>query len=266
MRKKTVQLMLGLGMSFAVMGSAIPCFAEDAATEIETQAAETETETETVAETETESETNSETEVKSDFVDGSAVLSDYEYVKGELTEDGWRSDFLKMEYIPEAKISMGLEENTKLDEYYGRNGEDKKVANSELVAFDEASGYVQMTAEVNPNHESAEDILTRFMENESLDLSGKKKEMEIGGKTFLTVSGVVDKERYMLGISTDQDNIVLAMKVKYKDTDARKALLKGFSEIQEEAETEISETELPEEFSDAEVITEAAETETEIAE
>ena len=90
--------------------------------------------------------------------------------------------------------------------------------------------------------------------------------MEIGGKTFLTVSGVVDKERYMLGISTDQDNIVLAMKVKYKDTDARKALLKGFSEIQKETETEILETELPEEFSDAEVITEAAETETEIAE
>ena len=171
-----------------------------------------------------------------------------------------------MEYIPEAKISIGLEENTKLDEYYGRNGEDKKVANSELVAFDEASGYVQMTAEVNPNHESAEDILTRFMENESLDLAGKNKEMEIGGKTFLTVSGVVDKERYMLGISTDQDNIVLAMKVKYKDTDARKALLKGFSEIQKETETEILETELPEEFSDAEVITEAAETETEIAE
>ena len=56
MRKKTVQLMLGLGMGFAVMGSAIPCFAEDAATE-------------------TESETNSETEVKSDFVERGSRFS-----------------------------------------------------------------------------------------------------------------------------------------------------------------------------------------------
>lgn len=256
MKKRTVQLMMGLGMSLAVMGSTVPCFAEEAATEVETQA-ETQTELETEAVTEVTTEVATET---SDFVEGSAVLSDYAYVKGELTEDGWKSDLLKMEYVPEAKVSMGLEDNAKLDEYYGRNGEDKKVANSEMVALDENGGYVQMTAEVNPNHEGAEDILSRFMENEKLDLTGKNKEMQIGGKTFLTVSGVVDKERYMLGVSTDQDNIVIAVKVKYKDTEARKNLLNGFAGIQDEdtAETAETETELPAEFSDAEVITEAA--------
>ena len=263
MKRKAVQLMMGVGMSLAVMGTTIPCFAEDAVpvgTEVETQA---ETQTETV----TEGSSEAETEEKSDFVEGSAVLSDYAYIKGELSEDGWRSDYLKMEYTPEKKVSMGIDENTKLDEYYGRNGEDKKVANSEMVALDEAGGYVQVTAEVNPNHESAEDILSRFKENEKLDLTGKNKEMKIAGKTFLTVSGVVDKERYLIGVSTDQENIVLAIKVKYKDTSARKNLLIGFSSIKDEETENLTEsnaeTELPEEFAEAEEITEAAETENE---
>lgn len=255
MKRKAVQLMMGVGMSLAVMGTTIPCFAEDA-TSVETEG---ETQAEEVSETE------SETEEKDDFVEGSAVLTDYAYVKGELTKDGWKSGFLKMEYIPESKVSMGVDENNKLDEYYGRNGDDKKVANSEMVALDEESGYIQMTAEVNPNHESAEDILARFKENENLDLTGKNKELKIGGKSFLTVSGVVDKERYMLGVSTDQENLVLAVKVKYKDTSARKNLLKGFAELKEkEADTETentAETELPDEFVDAEEITEASETE-----
>ena len=263
MRKRAAQLMMGLGMSLAVMGSSVPCFADEAATETATEA-ETQVETETKAVTEAASETETES---NDFVEGSAVLSDYGYVKGELTKEGWKSDFLKMEYVPDVKISIGLEENDKLDEYYGRNGEDKKVANSEMVALDEAGGYVQVTAEVNPKHEGAEDILSRFMENEKLDLAGKNKEMQIGGKTFLTVSGVVDKERYMLGISTEQDNIVVAVKVKYKDTEARKTLLNGFDGIQDEdtdetAETE-TETELPTEFTDAELIETTTETETE---
>lgn len=255
MKRKAVQLMMGVGMSLTVMGTTIPCFAEDA-TSVETEA---ETQTEEVSETE------SETEEKDDFVEGSAVLTDYAYVKGELTKDGWKSDFLKMEYIPESKVSMGVDENNKLDEYYGRNGDDKKVANSEMVALDEESGYIQMTAEVNPNHESVEDILARLKENENLDLTGKNKELKIGGKSFLTAFGVVDKECYMLGVSTDQENLVLAVKVKYKDTSARKNLLKGFAELKEkEADTETentAETELPDEFVDAEEITEASETE-----
>ena len=79
-------------------------------------------------------------------------------------------------------------------------------------------------------------------------------------KSLVRHSGVIDKERYLLGVSTDQDNIVLAVKVKFKDTDARKVLLKGFAEIKDEAETEAvtkSETELPEEFAESEEITEA---------
>lgn len=253
MKRKAVQLMMGVGMSLAVMGTTVPCFAEDA-TSVETEA---DTQTEEVSETE------AETEGKSDFVEGSAVLTDYAYEKGELTKDGWKSDFLKMKYVPEPKVSMGVDENNRLDEYYGRNGDDKKVANSEMVASDEESGYVQMTAEVNPNHESAEDVLSRFKENEMLDLAGKNKEMKIGGKSFVTVSGVINKERYLLGVSTDQDNIVLAIKMKYKDTSARKTLLKGFSVIKEDdgdtTAKKNAETELPEEFADAEEITEAAE-------
>ena len=241
MRKKAVQLMLGLGMSLALMGTTVPCFAAE-----ETAA---ESETETVEETAPETEAQTETESESDFVEGSAVLTDYSYVKGEMTKDGWKSDFLKMEYVPADKVTMGVDENAKMEEYYGRNGDDKKVADSEMVALDSDGGYVQMTAEVNPNHE-----------NEKLDLTGKNKELKIAGKTFLTVSGVIDKERYLLGVSTDQDNIVLAVKVKFKDTDDRKTLLKGFAEIKDEAETEAvtkSETELPEEFAESEEITEA---------
>ena len=166
MRKKAVQLMLGLGMSLALMGTTVPCFAAE----------------ETAAERETEAQT--ETESESDFVEGSAVLTDYSYVKGEMTKDGWKSDFLKMEYVPADKVSMGVDENAKMEEYYGRNGDDKKVADSEMVALDSDGGYVQMTAEVNPNHESEEDILARFKENEKLDLTGKNKELKIAGKTF----------------------------------------------------------------------------------
>lgn len=254
MKKRAVQLLLGFGMSLAVIGTAVPCFAaEETATESETAA-------ETVAESESETEAETETESESDFVEGSAVLSDYSYVKGDLTKDGWKSDFLKMEYVPEEKVTMGIDENAKMEEYYGRNGDDKKVADSEMVALDSDGGYVQLTAEVNPNHESEEDILERFKTNEKLDLTGKNKEVKIAGKTFLTSSGVIDKERYMIGVSTDQDNMVLAIKVKFKDTDAKKVLLKGFTELKEDtdtAETE-SETELPEEFAESEEITEAA--------
>lgn len=124
MKKRAVQLLLGFGMSLAVIGTAVPCFAaEETATESETAA-------ETVAESESETET--ETETESDFVEGSAILSDYSYIKGDLTKDGWKSDFLKIEYVPEEKVTMGIDENAKMEEYYGRNGDDKKVADSEI--------------------------------------------------------------------------------------------------------------------------------------
>lgn len=92
--------------------------------------------------------------------------------------------------------------------------------------------------------------------------------MKLAGKTFLTVSGVIDKERYLLAVCTDQDNVVLAMKVKYKDSSARKDLMNGFAELDETGETvpenvvetEAAETEssvnttMPEEFEDSTVI------------
>ena len=266
MKKKAVQFLLGVGMSLAVMGGSVVSFAaEEASTEVATEAT-TEVATETATEAATETETETETNAASDFVEGSAVLSDYAYIAGTLTDDGWKSEFLNMEYIPGKDISMSAEDNNKLEEYYGRNGEDKKVANNEMVAVDKNGGYMQLMAEVNPNHESAEDILARFKENESLDLSGDSKETEIAGKTFLTSTGVSNKERYMVGVCTDQDNIVLAIKVKYKDAAARKAFLEGFASAEKETELE-SETEteavsneeevtLPEEFENAEVITE----------
>lgn len=223
MRRKFVQFLLGAVMAVTVMGSSMPVFAE-----------ETETVTEAVTEASTEAETTAAEESEtSDFVEGSALLSDYSYEAGELTENGWNSNFFNMQYIPAKNVSMGLTENEKLGEYYTRNGEDKIVANSEMVALDKDGGYVQMTAEVNPNHEGAEDVLGRFEESEGLELAGKVKEMEIAGKTFKTVSGVIDKEHYMLGVC-EADDFVLAIKVKYEDTAARTILLNGFVAVEEE--------------------------------
>ena len=137
-----------------------------------------------------------------------------------------------------------------------------------MAAMDKDGGYIQMSVEVNPNHESATDILAKFKTEEKLELNGKDKEMKLAGKTFLTVSGVIDKERYLLAVCTDQDNVVLAMKVKYKDSSARKDLMNGFAELDETGETapenvvetEATETEssanttMPEEFEDSTVI------------
>ena len=268
MKKKLVQAMIVFGMSMTVLGTAIPCMADtsDAATQTETTSEDASDETtyESSEITENTDEASEDTTEESDFVEGSALLSDYDYAKGELSEEGWKSDFLKMEYVPEDGITMGVDENSKMDEYYGRNGEDKKVADSEMVALDENSGYVQMTVEVNPNRESEEDILDRFKENEELELTGKNKEMTIGGKTFLTTTGVVDKERYMVGVCTDEDDIAIAIKVKYKDTTARKTLLKGFAEVKEETEDDAESEEKTVEAENAD--TENADDETETVE
>lgn len=236
MRRKAVQVMLGISMCLAVAAPSSFVYAESETVE-ETAAEETQETTDGETESESASEEETEAESESDFIEGSAVLTDYGYEEGKLTEDGWKSSFLMMEYVPENGITMAIEDNDKLDEYYQRNGEDKMVANNEMVAMDEDGGYVQLMAEVNPNHESEEDILESFKENEGLDLSGKAKEMKIGGKTFLTSTGVIDKERYLLGVSTDQDDIALALKVKFKDSDARKAMTGCFSEIKEETDT-----------------------------
>ncbi len=237
----------------------------EAAEEAETEAAE-------AAETEAadvEEEAESESETEGDFVEGSAVLSDYDYKHGELTEEGWSNEFLNMIYMPGRNISMGTAENDQLASYYERNGEDKQVAANEMVAVDDKEGYVQLMVEVNPNHEDAEDILGRFSENEKLTLASDQSEMEIAGKTFLTCTGVVDKDRFLLGVCTDEDDFVIAVKVKYANTVARRALLDGFDVAEEieaaetEAETEVKTDEEAEEAATESILEEAAESETE---
>ena len=149
------------------------------------------------------------------------------------------------------------------------------------MAKDSNGGYIQVTVEVNPNAEAAEDILGRFTELEKLELVSKVKDTEIGGLNFKTCTGIFEKEKYMIGVSTDRDDVVIAFKIKYKETESRKAILEGFHSLEVAEEivesTEFADTEfvseeavsvdLPEEFDDAEEITEAvAKTETEIAE
>lgn len=265
MKKKVLQLLVGITISASVMGGCIGADRPAMAAEEK----EVVTEVSTVTATEEIMEAEKETGT-SDFVEGSAVLQDYDYKKGELTENGWESTFLGMKYEASKDISMGIKENEKISEYHARNGEEKKVADSEMVALDKEEGYIQIMAEVNPNNESAEDILGRFTENEKLDLVSKTKEMEIGGKAFQTCTGIFEKEKYIIGVSTDTEDIVIAIKAKYKDTAARKTLLERFAALEEveDAVTEESDTEfdgmnldVPEEFKDNIVI----ETETETA-
>ena len=105
-----------------------------------------------------------------------------------------------------------------------------------------------MMVEVNPNRESAEDILNNFMEEENLELPGKVRETEIAGKQFRTCSGVIDKEKFYLAVSTESPDVAIAMKIKYTDTDARKAFTDCFTELkdEEEAETDSAEEDVEE--------------------
>ena len=96
MRKKAVKAMLGLCMAVTVISSSVPCFAEDAA-QAETQMDESETVPEETVE-----------ESESDFIEGSALLSDYGYEKGTITEAGWMSSFLNMQYVPKDGITMAI--------------------------------------------------------------------------------------------------------------------------------------------------------------
>lgn len=256
MKRKIVQLLIGASVTAAVAGAQVPAaLAEEAQPEtaveivVETEAAEAETEAAEEAETETETETEED-----DFIEGSALLSECGYEAGEIDEDGWESRFLNMKFTPAKGITMGIDENEQMSEYYLRHGEDRVVANSEMVAKDSDGGYVQMTVEVNPNGESAEDILERFAEIEELELVSKAKDTEIAGKNFRTCTGIFEKEKYMIGACTDQDDIVIAVKIKYQDTDARKAMLKCFEAIETEEETE-------EETGEAEEMTESVELE-----
>ena len=246
MKRKMVMFLVGASVAASVFGTQLAAYATDVETEAVTETAADQGENvETEAAAETEVETEAETEVETE---------------AETEDDG---------------ISMSLDDQEKLGEYYKRHGEDRLVANSELVAKDSNGGYIQVTVEVNPNAEAAEDILGRFTELEKLELVSKVKDTEVGGLNFKTCTGIFEKEKYMIGVSTDRDDVVIAFKIKYKETESRKAILEGFHSL--EVAKEIIETELvseeavsidlPEEFEDAEEITETvAETETEIVE
>ncbi len=216
---------------------------------------------------EEEEETETETE-ESDFIEGSAVLSDYDYEAGEMDEDGWESEFLNLKYeIPEdSGIYMGIDENEQLKEYTERNGEDKQVSINEMVAMDEDGGYVQLMVEVNPNHESADDILERFTENEELELLSVSRDFDIADRTFVARTGVNDSEKYMIGVCTEEDGLVIAVKVKYENTTARKELLSGFAPIEEDEEESESESESESETEDLFIIEDETEEDAEEAE
>lgn len=166
-----------------------------------------------------------------DFVDGSAVLMDYGYKKGYLSENGWESRFLNLAYTPDDSISMGLEQDEELMEYYERNGTGRMIASSEMVALGEKGSYLQLMAEVNPNDEAAKDILGRFVEDEKLEHVTKPKERKFAGRQFLVCRGTYLGKNYMLGVSTGKNHIVTAFKTAYGSKEERKLLLKGFEKI-----------------------------------
>ena len=261
-----IKFLVGISVSATMLGASLPAFAEESeeiavVETVESESAAEEEAQEAVEEAVEETELleeETETETEDDFVEGSALLSDYDYVAGSLDENGWISVFFNMKFEPSDGITMAVEDNQKLvDEYYHRHGEDKIVGNSELVAKDASNGYVQLSVIANPNAEDAKDILDRFTKVEELELLSKTKDLTIGGKVFTSCTGVFDKQKYMVGVCTDVENMALAIKVKYKDTSARKDMLACFAELEVEEETELA----PEEASEAEPVEETQATE-----
>lgn len=277
MRRKHL---MAAGVVIAALGLAAPAaYAEEAATEVSTEAV-TEAATET-AQDETAPETELETEENKIEEDAltNQHLGDISYEKGELTKEGWESKFLNMKFTPDEGIVMGMDENETLQEYHNRNGEENAVAASEMVALTEdGKSYVQVMAEVNPNGEAAEDILERFIKNEKLEEPTEVRSVSIAGKEFVTTTGELDGDHYFLAVSTDQEGVAVAIKMKYANAMKKRAFTKGFdvavAEAEEDAAGEGSEAgseegvvldeeeavQLPEEFADAqdEVQTEAA--------
>ena len=174
------------------------------------------------------------------YAENTVILSDFAYEAGTLSNEGWLSSFLEMQYNPLSGFTMGLKENKELNQYYRRFGEETMIANNELVVKGGNKNYLQMMVEVNPNHEKVEDILERFVELEQLEMVSQTKEIEVAGKKVLTCTGVFDKEKFLLGVSTDTDNFVLALKVRYETIDARKNMLAGFEKMEASLETDIA--------------------------
>lgn len=256
MKNKMIAMILGVSMTAVSISPAFSqtVFAAKDKTVATMEAADdssSEKKQESKPKTEKESEETKDKEIKDKetedkFVEGSAVLSDYGYTPGSMSETTWINDKMKLTYIPVEGVDMGISQNEELNEYYTRHGEEKQVANSEFVALGENGDYLQLMVEVNPNKEDANQILENFKKNEKLELAGKTKDLEIAGKKFQTCTGIIEKEKVMLGVCTEEEGLVLAVKVKYTDSNARKKLLKGFMEIKNSTEEEVEETEVSE--------------------
>ena len=244
MKKKIVAMILGISMAGVCLSSTFSqtaFAAKDKTTaKIETAANSTDNKEEAESEVDEKNEKN-QAKKEDEFIEGSAVLADYGYIPGSMSETTWTNDKLKLTYIPVEGVDMGISQNEELNEYYTRHGEEKQVANSEFIALGENGDYLQMMVEVNPNKEDAKQILENFKKIEKLELAGKTKDLEIAGKKFQTCTGIIEKEKVMLGVCTEEEGLVLAVKVKYTDSNARKNLLKGFMEIKEDPEEKLEE-------------------------
>ena len=244
MKKKTITMMLGLMLCGAAAAAATAEEAEEVMTEAETveeeavtgEAPDTDTEVsvedsgELSQSTETEAQTEEQTE-KSDFVEGSVTLDELGYKKGTLTADGWSDEYISLAYVPGEGISMGVDQNAVLNTYYERNGADRMVACSELVALADDGSYLQLMAESNPNNDDVEDILDRLAKTEELELVSSYKTTALGSLEFTTCTGLYEKEKYMVGAYTDGNGLAVAFKIRYSEADARQALLDGFQEL-----------------------------------
>lgn len=168
-----------------------------------------------------------------DLPAGVALLSDYGYEFGEMNGDGWTSKYLDMMYQADADVTMGVEENAAVNEYHLRNGEENMIAVNEMLAMLRNGSFAQLMVEVNPNDEQVESLLKNFARDEEVEMESKVAEMEIAGKTFQTVTATKDGDTLLLGVNTDIDNYVVALKVKYKANTSRDKLLGGFLEYVE---------------------------------
>ena len=233
--------LVATGIVIAALGLAAPAaYAEEVTTEAATEVA-AETETDAVAEDTADNalETSAEDTVEKTIEEDALTnqhLADISYEKGALSEEGWESKFLNMKFMPAEGIVMGMEENDTLQEYHNRNGEENAVAASEMVAVTEdGKSFVQVMVEVNPNKEEAEDILDRFTKNEKLEDPTEVRSVSIADKKFVSTTGELDGDHYFLAVSTDQDGVAIAIKMKYANAMKKRAFTKGFEILEEEA-------------------------------
>ena len=175
--------------------------------------------------------------------DRMAVLKDAGFRPGVLNHAGWFSEYLNLQYVPVSdKVQMNGDLNSYLQGYYMRNGEEKMVSSSEFVASMDTSNMIQLTCEVNPKKQGAEEILKRFMELDEMKDAGQMETVQMGEYEFLTVSGVIDGRSAAIGVSTTKDGIVLEFKASYDADENREALLKGFAVLDQEAMKKASES------------------------